>query len=82
MITKLITKPLVTVFCLLCVGMMLTSSCNPPLQTVEGDDGSLWERVSQPGFGDDNNSSVVALAEYQGRCLLYTSDAADDAMNV
>ena len=25
------------------------------VETVTGEDGSLWERVSQPGFGSDNN---------------------------
>ena len=69
---KRVTKPIVSVVFFLCITMLLASSCNPPLETVEGDDGSLWERVNQPGFGDDNNSSVVAMAEYQGRLYAMT----------
>ena len=38
------------------------------LETVTGEDGSVWERVNQPGFGSDYNMSVVAMAEY-GECL-------------
>ncbi len=37
------------------------------LETITAKDGSRWERVSEPGFGDDDNMAVVAMAEYQGR---------------
>ena len=30
-----------------------------------GPDGSRWKLVNTPGFGNDNNSSVVAMAEYK-----------------
>jgi hypothetical protein len=42
------------------------------LETVRGDDGSLWERVSDFGFGSDNNISVVAMEEYQGSLFAMT----------
>jgi len=34
------------------------------LETVTGDDGSVWERVNQPGFGNQNNTAIVALGPY------------------
>lgn len=37
------------------------------LETVLAKDGSLWERVSESGFGDDENAAVVAMQEYKGR---------------
>jgi hypothetical protein len=35
-------------------------------QAITGDDGSLWVQASPPGFGSDDNMSVVAMAEYSG----------------
>ena len=76
MITRIVAKPIAPIFSVLFIVMLLAGSCNPPckdgLGTVEGDDGSVWERVSQAGFGDDNNSSVVAMAEYQGQLYAMT----------
>ncbi|MEI6127306.1 MAG: hypothetical protein WCQ99_12220, partial [Pseudomonadota bacterium] len=41
------------------------SSCDiPPAQDIE--DGSQWEKVIAPGFGNDKNYSIVAMAEYKG----------------
>ncbi|MCK5420573.1 MAG: hypothetical protein KAJ08_00315, partial [Deltaproteobacteria bacterium] len=37
------------------------------LETVLAKDGSLWERVSESGFGDDENAAVVAMQKYKGR---------------
>jgi hypothetical protein len=34
--------------------------------TVFGLDGSTWEQVSKPGFGDEDNTAVVAMADYDG----------------
>jgi hypothetical protein len=42
------------------------------VETVTGEDGSLWERVNQPGFGSEDNTSVVAMAEYQERLYVMT----------
>ena len=39
-------------------------------------DGSVWEQVSVPGFGDDANMSVVAMAEYQGSLYAMTRNNA------
>jgi len=38
------------------------------LETLAGDDGSIWELVSVPGFGDRNNTDVVSMTPFQG-CL-------------
>ena len=47
------------------------------LELTGGEDGSVWERVNQPGFGNDNNSSVVAMAEYQERLYAMTRNEVD-----
>lgn len=44
----------------------------PALETITADDGSTWARVSESGFGNDDNVSVVAMAEYQGRLYAAT----------
>ena len=46
---------------------------NLPLSKAEiaGEDGSIWERISEPGFGDRENLAIVAMCAYQGR--LYAS---------
>jgi hypothetical protein len=41
-------------------------------ETVTGVDGTAWERVNQPGFGSEYNTSVVAMAEYQERLYAMT----------
>jgi hypothetical protein len=35
------------------------------LETVNGEDGSVWEIVNQPGFGNKENIAVVALCPYE-----------------
>ena len=78
MIKKILKKQIVNVFFLLCLLMIFSSGCNNTwdipegLETVAGKDGSMWERVNQPGFGSDNNMSVVAMAEYQKRLYVMT----------
>ena len=42
------------------------------LETITATDGSTWERVSVPGFGNINNMSVVAMEEYQGHLYAMT----------
>jgi len=51
------------------ISMECTQRTNVPtaLDTVSGNDGSLWERVSDSGFGSEENEAVLAMAEYQGR---------------
>jgi len=36
------------------------------LETISGEDGSIWERVSQPGFGNKNNTCAISLCPYRG----------------
>jgi len=39
---------------------------------VIADDGSLWEKVSLPGFADRNNTDIVALTPYKGNLYALT----------
>ena len=58
------------VFCTLTFGILgCEQSKHIPdaLETALAKDGSLWERVSESGFGDDENAAVIAMKEYQGR---------------
>ncbi len=41
-------------------------------QAITGEDGSLWVQVNPPGFGSDDNMSVVAMAEYGGNLYAMT----------
>ncbi len=76
--TKIFTKPILSAFVFLCTVMMFTTGCNTSwqipegLEFIAGEDGSVWERVNQPGFGSDNNMSVVAMAEYQEQLYAMT----------
>ncbi len=42
------------------------------LEQLEGEDGSVWERVSVAGFGDKYNVSVVAMTPFQGSLYAIT----------
>jgi hypothetical protein len=42
------------------------------LETILAGDGSKWERINIPGFSNDNNCSVVAMAEYKRRLYAVT----------
>ncbi len=46
------------------------------LQATAADDGSVWERVTAPGFGDRNNTDIVTLAPYQGNLYALTRNDA------
>ena len=35
------------------------------LETLTGEEGSQWERVNEPGFGNRNNIGIVALYPYK-----------------
>ena len=50
----------------------LTPAIPDALESVTADDGSVWERVNVPGFDADDNISVVAMEEYQGRLYAMT----------
>jgi len=50
------------------------------LETVTANrDYTRWDRICEPGFGDENNSSVVAMAGYQGRLYAMTRNEVDGA---
>jgi hypothetical protein len=49
------------------------------LDSVTAEDGTAWERVTQPGFGNDNNISVAAIGEYNGRIYATTRNDAEGA---
>ncbi|MCP4624469.1 MAG: hypothetical protein GY850_13220 [bacterium] len=40
--------------------------------TVTGTDGSTWEKVNVPGFGNANNCSTIEMASFQGRIYALT----------
>ena len=46
------------------------------LDSIDGLDRSHWEQVCEPGFGDDGNTAIVAMAEYDNR--LYALVRNDD----
>jgi hypothetical protein len=60
---------IVTAIALLAYAGCTRNNIPKALETFTGEDGSKWERVNDPGFGNDNNMSVVAMAEY--KCALY-----------
>jgi hypothetical protein len=64
---------------LLTLCTLFACSKNVPegLETVTGADGSTWERVNEFGFGDDNNISVVTMAEYKGHLYVMTRNEAE-----
>ena len=47
------------------------------LETITAKDGSIWERVSESGFGDENNYSVIAMKEYKGHLYAMTRNDND-----
>ena len=49
-------------------------SLNTPVAvaTVTADDGSVWEKVSAPGFIDRNNTDIIALTPYKGNLYALT----------
>lgn len=42
------------------------------LETITADDGSVWELVNDPGFGNNRNISIDALCPFQGRLYALT----------
>ncbi len=49
------------------IAMAMAQNIPSSLETITGEDGSVWERVSQPGFGNTNNICVVSLCSYKTR---------------
>ena len=69
-------------FCLLTfVSLGCAHHTNIPnaLETISAKDSSVWERVNEPGFGDENNFSIVAMADYQKRLYVMTRNDVDGA---
>jgi hypothetical protein len=52
-------------FCLSLLIGVLCLGCIDENAPIIADDGSIWERVNKPGFGNENNIAVVAMAEYK-----------------
>ena len=65
----------------LAVAAVCASPCRAEsvLETIIADDNSVWERVSEPGFGSDDNVSVVAMASFAGRLYAATRNEIDGA---
>ena len=52
--------------CLVLAATGVYLGCKPAgWETFRADDGSKWALTNTPGFGNDNNSSVVAMADYK-----------------
>ena len=49
------------------------------LDSITGEDGTTWERVTEPGFGNGNNISVAAIGEYKGRIYATTRNDVEGA---
>ena len=77
---RLYTKALICCFYALSVLAFILLGCEQSkylhipdsLETIPAKDGSIWRRVSEPGFGNDDNFSVVAMEEYKGRLYALT----------
>ena len=74
---KVLTKSILITFILMamfirCPSTAIALEIPEGLEVVGGEDGSVWEKVNQPGFGSDNNRSVVAMAAYQERLYAMT----------
>ena len=75
---KLLSKRIIISLIMICLIFLISNDylraqdIPVGLETVRGDDGSLWERVSDFGFGSDNNISVVAMEEYRGSLFAMT----------
>jgi hypothetical protein len=77
----IISKPARKIFLIIfisalyfCGTSLLSVAADNPavIATFTGLDGSTWEQVSNPGFGNINNMSVVAMAEFQGHLYALT----------
>ncbi|MEE8383112.1 MAG: hypothetical protein V3V90_07290 [Thermodesulfobacteriota bacterium] len=77
---RLYTKPLICCFYALSALAFILLGCGQSkhlhipdsLETIPAKDGSIWGRVSEPGFGNDDNLSVVTMEEYKGRLYALT----------
>jgi hypothetical protein len=58
---------LVTLLLLLFGGCGQSKHVPEALDSIDGLDKSQWEQVSTSGFGDAENTAIVAMAEYGGR---------------
>lgn len=72
MVTILFSLSIIAPVCLLPDVSIAEYQIPASITTVTGLDGTVWEQVNQPGFGSDNNMSVTAMAEYQGRLYAMT----------
>ena len=80
---KKLSRPYVTVcFCLFWLVVMPWILCKCEVvhaasEPIAAEDGSAWERVSEPGFGNNNNLSVVRMTEYHGFLYAITRNDAE-----
>ncbi len=74
-----------TVFLFFSVILLLVSAASsataqhiPASQaTLQAEDGSVWEQVNIPGFGSDDNVSIVAMHGFGGRLYAMTRNEVD-----
>ncbi len=75
--TKKLFAAWVTALIFLMPSAVSAQSVPAALETVAGEDGSVWERVSTEGFGTTENLSITALCAFQGSLYALTrNDAA------
>ena len=63
--TQAICRVLMIMFLVILPGASAALEIPEGLATVNGEDGSIWEVVNQPGFGDKENIAIVALCPFQ-----------------
>jgi len=82
-IKRAVLALIVSVYTLTLCSIMAASAAHysvpAALKTFIGMDGTAWEQVSLPGFGNDKNIGVVAMAEYQGRLYAMTRNDTEGA---
>jgi hypothetical protein len=60
----------------LCTFSLYADSIPAAVEKLIAEDGSSWERVSEPGFGNKNNLATVALCPFKGSLYAITRNEA------
>ncbi len=63
---------LTSLIVLLCPLLLSAQSIPTAVDTITGEDGSVWERVSDFGFGNKENLGIVALTPFQNQLYVLT----------
>ena len=63
---------MILLFTVYLCGTVMAANIPAVLETITADDGSTWERVTNPGFGDSGNVGIVALRPFNGSLYALT----------